>query len=75
MRGSLRNLAGRVWWYPHDEDHDNIQGGVAVIADESGSVLVDAGNSPDAARRIRAEIAAAGLPAPRRLVYTHHHWG
>jgi len=71
---SLRNLAGRVWWYPHDEDHDNVQGGVAVIVDEAGSVLVDAGNSPAAARRIRAAIEAAGLPAPRRLVYTHHHW-
>lgn len=74
MRGLLRNLAGRVWWYPHDEDHDNVQGGVAVIADDSGSVLVDAGNSPEVARRIRVEIEAAGLPAPRRLVYTHHHW-
>ncbi|MFD2765440.1 MBL fold metallo-hydrolase [Micromonospora eburnea] len=74
MRRSLRHLAGRVWWYPHDEDHDNVQGGVAVIADESGSVLVDAGNSPAAARQIRADIEAAGLPAPRRLVYTHHHW-
>ncbi|WP_370463351.1 MBL fold metallo-hydrolase [Micromonospora sp. WMMD558] len=37
-------------------------------------MLVDAGNSPAAARRIRAEIEAAGLPAPRRLVCTHHHW-
>ncbi|GAB4051528.1 MBL fold metallo-hydrolase [Catellatospora paridis] len=74
MQATLRKLAGRVWWYPHDDDHDNIQGGVAVIADESGSTLVDAGNSPAAALRISAAIQAAGLPAPRRLVYTHHHW-
>jgi glyoxylase-like metal-dependent hydrolase (beta-lactamase superfamily II) len=74
MHGALRNLAGRVWWYPHDEDPDNVQGGVAVVADDSGSVLVDAGNSPAVARRIRVAIEAAGLPAPTRLVYTHHHW-
>ncbi|MGW4461912.1 MBL fold metallo-hydrolase [Micromonospora sp. NPDC004704] len=74
MRQSLRHLAGRVWWYPHDEDPDNVQGGVAVIADDAGSVLVDAGNSPGHARRIRAAIEAAGLPAVRQLVYTHHHW-
>jgi glyoxylase-like metal-dependent hydrolase (beta-lactamase superfamily II) len=49
-------------------------GGVAVIADDAGSVLVDAGHSPAAARRISAAIEAEGLPAPHRLVYTHHHW-
>src|SRR5918998_6112630 len=70
----LRHLAGRVWLYPHDPDPARVQGCVAVIADDDGSVLVDAGNSPAAARRVQAAVATAGLPAPRRLVYTHHHW-
>ncbi|MEV4759655.1 MBL fold metallo-hydrolase [Micromonospora sp. NPDC049559] len=70
----LRHLAGRVWLYPYDPDPGNVQGGVAVIARDGGSVLVDAGNSPDAARRVAAAIEMAGLPAPRQLVYTHHHW-
>ncbi|MEV1167926.1 MBL fold metallo-hydrolase [Nonomuraea sp. NPDC049784] len=74
MREALRHLAGRVWWYPHDEDDDNVQGGVAVIADHAGSIVVDAGNSPSAAHRIQAAIEAAGLPAARQLIYTHHHW-
>jgi glyoxylase-like metal-dependent hydrolase (beta-lactamase superfamily II) len=26
------------------------------------------------ARRVREAVVAAGLPEPRRLVYTHHHW-
>lgn len=67
-------LAGRVWLFPHDPDPDAIRGSVAVIADERGSVVVDAGNSPDAAREVQAAIAAQGLPDPRWLVYTHHHW-
>ncbi|MFI7105911.1 MBL fold metallo-hydrolase [Nonomuraea sp. NPDC050227] len=74
MFEALRHLAGRVWWYPHDEDHDNVQGGVAVIAGRAGTVVVDAGNSPSAARRIQAAIAAAELPPARQLIYTHHHW-
>jgi glyoxylase-like metal-dependent hydrolase (beta-lactamase superfamily II) len=70
----LQKLSGRVWWYPHDADPATIRGGVAVIADDAGSTLVDAGNSPAHARLIRAAIADAGLPAPTRVVYTHHHW-
>jgi glyoxylase-like metal-dependent hydrolase (beta-lactamase superfamily II) len=71
---SLRLLAGRVWLYPHDPDPDKVQPCVAVISDDSGSVLVDAGNSPAHARDVRDAIEAAGLPAPRTIVYTHHHW-
>ena len=71
---SLRLLAGRVWLYPHDPDPDKVQPCVAVIANDAGSVLVDAGQSPSHARDVRAAIESAGLPAPRTLVYTHHHW-
>ncbi|WP_432879583.1 MBL fold metallo-hydrolase [Kribbella sp. CA-245084] len=70
----LEHLAGRVWLSPLDPDSDAIRPSVAVIADEAGSVVVDAGNSPDHARTIQAAIATAGLPAPKWLVYTHHHW-
>jgi glyoxylase-like metal-dependent hydrolase (beta-lactamase superfamily II) len=45
-----------------------------VIADDRGSVLVDAGNSPAHATEVQQAIAAAGLPAPTTLVDTHHHW-
>lgn len=71
---SLRRLAGRVWLYPHDPDPDKVQPCVAVIADDAGSIVVDAGHSPALARSIQAAIATAGLPTPRQLVYTHHHW-
>lgn len=74
MRASLQHLSGRVWIHPADPDPDMIQGSVAVIADDAGSTLVDAGHSPDLARHIRKMIAQAGLPPVRRLVYTHHHW-
>ncbi|MGZ0152055.1 MBL fold metallo-hydrolase [Kribbella sp. WER1] len=70
----LQHLTGRVWLAPLDPDPDAIRPSVAVIADDRGSVLVDAGNGPEHARTIRTAIAAAGLSAPKWLVYTHHHW-
>jgi len=63
-----------VWLYPGDPDPAKVRGGVAVVADDRGSVLVDAGQSPAHAREIRSAIEAAGLPPVRWLVYTHHHW-
>jgi len=74
MPRELRHLAGPVWLWPHDEDPAVVQGCVAVMVDDAGSLLVDSGNSPAAAAEVRAAIDAAGLPRPRRLVYTHHHW-
>jgi glyoxylase-like metal-dependent hydrolase (beta-lactamase superfamily II) len=66
----LQRVAGRVWVYPHDPDPDAIGAAVGVVADERGSVLIDAGNSPAHAREVRRAIEEAGLPAPRWLVYT-----
>ena len=74
VRRALQHLAGRVWLAPHDPDPENIQASVAVIADDSGSVVVDAGHSPFVAREIQRDIRAAGLPEARTLIYTHHHW-
>jgi glyoxylase-like metal-dependent hydrolase (beta-lactamase superfamily II) len=74
VTSELVHLAGRVWRYPPDPDPDNVRPGLGVVADDRGSVVVDAGNSPSLARRVRDAIDAAGLPPARWLVYTHHHW-
>lgn len=74
MTDSLTHLAGRVWFHPHDPDPERVRPGVTVIADPRGSVIVDAGQSPGHALRVQDAIRAAGLPSPRWLVYTHHHW-
>lgn len=71
---TLQRLAGRVWLFPHDPDPEKVQPAVAIIAGSTESILVDAGNGPDHALRVREAIDAAGLPAPRTIVYTHHHW-
>ncbi|MET0415163.1 MAG: hypothetical protein ABW022_03970 [Actinoplanes sp.] len=59
----MRHLAGRVWLCPGDPDADAVQAGVAVVADERGSVMIDAGQSPAHAAEIRA--AASSREAQR----------
>lgn len=71
---ALEHVAGRVWVYPHDPDPEAIGASVGVVADARGSVLIDAGNGPEHAREVRRAVVDAGLPEPRWLVYTHHHW-
>ncbi len=74
MTTPLQHVAGRVWLFPADPEPAHVQASVAIVADERGSVIVDAGNSPRLAREVQAAMAAAALPAARWLVYTHHHW-
>ncbi|MEQ4303709.1 MBL fold metallo-hydrolase [Plantactinospora sp. B6F1] len=71
---TIRQLTGRVWISPGDPDPANVQAGVAVVADERGSVVIDAGHSPAHGRAIQAAMRTAGLPPAGWLVYTHHHW-
>jgi glyoxylase-like metal-dependent hydrolase (beta-lactamase superfamily II) len=74
VRVDLRLVAGRVWVYPPDPDPDAVQGGVVVVAGDTGSTVVDAGHSPHLAHLVQRAMAAAGLAPATRLVYTHHHW-
>ncbi|MDG4861002.1 MBL fold metallo-hydrolase [Streptomyces sp. T-3] len=74
MASSLSRLSGRVWIYAGDPDPAAIMPCVVVVADDAGSTVVDAGQSPAHARLVQSAMAEEGLPAARRLVYTHHHW-
>ncbi|MFG1810428.1 MBL fold metallo-hydrolase [Streptomyces sp. NPDC049040] len=72
--GALVRVTERVWIWPHHPDPDRVQASVGVIVGDDGCVMVDAGQSPAHARRVRDSMADQGLPPPRLLVYTHHHW-
>ncbi len=73
MSEDLIHVNGPVWFFPADGG-DRVEPNIGVIATSAGTVLVDAGNSPQHARRIAAAIAAAGLAPVTHLIYTHHHW-
>ena len=71
---TLKPLTEHVWLLPHGPDENAVQSSIGVITTQSKSVLIDAGNSPRLARKVKAELARNNLPAVSRIIYTHHHW-
>ena len=67
-------LAENIWLWPHNPDFNAVQSSVGVIVDKNETVLVDTGNSPNLARKIKGELKRHGFPAVSRIIYTHHHW-
>ncbi|MFI6255641.1 hypothetical protein OG836_08405 [Micromonospora zamorensis] len=53
----FHHLAGRVWFCPGDPDPEAVQAGVAVVADERGSVMIDA--EPMTLEQARSAVEAA----------------
>ena len=74
MTDTLQQLTDHVWLYPYDPDSDSIQPGVGAIITPAQTVLVDAGNGPPLARRIRAALLDLDAPPVSTVIYTHFHW-
>jgi glyoxylase-like metal-dependent hydrolase (beta-lactamase superfamily II) len=74
MELKLTQLSKHTWLFPHNPDPRAVQSSIGVIATQKGSLLVDAGNSPRLASRIKAELTRCNLPPVSHIIYTHHHW-
>lgn len=70
----LKQLTEHIWLLPHHPDETAVQSSMGVIATQNESVLVDAGNSPHLARKVKTELVRNNLPPVSRMIYTHHHW-
>jgi glyoxylase-like metal-dependent hydrolase (beta-lactamase superfamily II) len=70
----LTQLSKHTWLFPHNPNPTAVQSSVGVIASQKGSLLVDAGNSPHLARKIKFELVRCNLPPVTHIIYTHHHW-
>lgn len=70
----MLQLSEHVWLWPPDPDPDLVRAGVGIVRGRDGCLLVDAGQSPAHARRVRHALEEAGFPPVRRIVYTHAHW-
>jgi hypothetical protein len=53
MRQKLTQLAEHVWLWPHSSSFNAVLSSVGVIVGKNETVLVDAGNGPQLARRIQ----------------------
>ncbi|MGD9092145.1 MAG: MBL fold metallo-hydrolase [Anaerolineales bacterium] len=74
MASQLKQLTDHIWLYPHHSNFRVVQSSVGVITTRNASVLVDAGNNPRLARKIKTELIRNGLPPVTGIIYTHHHW-
>jgi glyoxylase-like metal-dependent hydrolase (beta-lactamase superfamily II) len=68
----LRKLTDRVWLF--EPDSTRTEPSVGIITTPTQTVLVDAGNSPNHARAVRASLQSIQAPPVRYVIYTHHHW-
>jgi glyoxylase-like metal-dependent hydrolase (beta-lactamase superfamily II) len=74
MELQLTQLTEHVWLLPHHPNPNTIQSSIGVIANRNRSLLVDAGNSPRLARKLKTELVRCNLPPISHIIYTHHHW-
>ena len=74
MELKLTQLSKHTWLLPHNPNPRAVQSSIGVITTQKGSLLVDAGNSPRLASRIKAELMRCDLPPVSHIIYTHHHW-
>jgi glyoxylase-like metal-dependent hydrolase (beta-lactamase superfamily II) len=68
----IQQLTRHVRWLPADPATDRPI--LGAITGTSGTLMVDAGNSPAHAGHFLAELERAGLAAPSFVALTHWHW-
>lgn len=70
----LTQISPRVWILPRHPDKNRVQATVGMVLTAEQTILIDAGNSLQLARHIRATLAAMDAPPISHVIYTHHHW-
>jgi glyoxylase-like metal-dependent hydrolase (beta-lactamase superfamily II) len=68
----MKRITEHVYITPPDKATDRPI--LGAIAGRSGTLIVDAGNSPVHARSLLDELAKMNIPEPKYLVITHGHW-
>ncbi|MEW5938997.1 MAG: MBL fold metallo-hydrolase [Chloroflexota bacterium] len=74
MELRLKQLAEHIWLLPHNPNENVAQSSIGVVVSQNESVLIDVGNSPRLARKIKMELTRNDLPPVSLIIYTHHHW-
>lgn len=68
----LRQLTERCFYLPYEKTGDRPS--LGFVRSDRLCLQIDAGNSPAHYRRMSDALAAAGLPAPNLIAFTHAHW-
>ena len=68
----LKQLTGRIWYYPYEQERDRPN--LSYINGDRWSLAVDAGHSDSHVREFYRALEEEGLPLPELTVLTHWHW-
>ena len=68
----LYQITDNTYYTPSSEETDRPN--LGYIRGEECSVMVDSGNSPAHVKEYLDALAENGLPVPRYVFLTHHHW-
>jgi glyoxylase-like metal-dependent hydrolase (beta-lactamase superfamily II) len=71
-KSQLKQLTEHVYWFTPDETTDRPT--LGAIVGQTGTLIVDAGNSAAHANLFLSQLAKNELPPPKYLVLTHWHW-
>ena len=74
MEKELLSICENIYLWPHHPNPKRVEPSIGIVVGEQGTVLIDAGNSPAVARRLKEAMAARGLPDVSAIIYTHNHW-
>ena len=68
----LNQITEHVYWFPPNNATDRPT--LGAIVGKTGTLVIDAGNSPAHANLFLAELAKNKIPSPKYLILTHWHW-
>jgi glyoxylase-like metal-dependent hydrolase (beta-lactamase superfamily II) len=74
MQQNLIQLTDEIWLWPHNPSYLAVESAVGIIHCGTETVLIDAGNSPQLAKKIESSLDEFGFPPISQIIYTHHHW-
>ncbi|MGM0421042.1 MAG: MBL fold metallo-hydrolase [Bacillota bacterium] len=70
---NLDKITDDVYVFRND-DRQIPQPAIGIIMTAEGTVLIDAGNGPDHARKIKQQLRKLDAPPVKFVIFTHHHW-
>jgi glyoxylase-like metal-dependent hydrolase (beta-lactamase superfamily II) len=74
MADNLEQITDSVWYWPPNRNPLRVEASIGVVCGNDGTLLVDAGNSPEISFQLKVAMQRRGFLPVTHIVYTHHHW-
>jgi glyoxylase-like metal-dependent hydrolase (beta-lactamase superfamily II) len=74
MTDKLEQITDKAWYWPPNRNPLRVEATIGAVCGNDGTLLVDAGNSPEISSQLIVAMQRRGFPPVTHIVYTHHHW-